>query len=82
MGFAVEPDCGWLFSFNFPTPRRLRRPNHPNPFLLGFSPKLIPWSLSISSRLSAGVQGRQGAGGTPDPLSGQARQGRAGRDRF
>ena len=34
---------GSFFFLIFPPPRRLRRPNHPNLFLLGFSSKLILW---------------------------------------
>ena len=41
-------------SFNSPTPRRLRRPHHPNLFLLGFS---------TGRSRGRGGQGGRGAGG-------------------
>ena len=59
-----------------PTPRRLRRPNHPNLFLLGFSSKLILWqllSLKIVLENARGRAGRQAAGpghGRPPALRG------------
>ena len=37
--------------FYSPTPRHLRRPDHPNLFLLGFSPKLILWLSSFCFKL-------------------------------
>ena len=42
--------------FYSPTPRRLRRPNHPNLFLLGFSSKLILWFSSFFRNRSSGSQ--------------------------
>ena len=41
-------------SFNSPTPRRLRRPNHPNLFLLGFSSKLISWHFLLLHKYRQG----------------------------
>ena len=49
-------------SFNSPTPRRLRRPDHPNLFLLGLALKLISsFYLFLQEALPAG-QGRAGQG--------------------
>ena len=56
-------------SFFSPTPRRLRRPDHPNLFLLGFSSKLILWLSSFFQiRSCSKTRTRQGYG----------REGRAG----
>ena len=64
-------------SFNSPTPCRLRRPDHPNLFLLGLAPKLIPsFYLFLQQALPAG-QGRadgqgRGAEGGPGGARGPA----------
>ena len=69
--------------FYSPTPRRLRRPNHPNLFLLGFSSKLILWLSSFYTRAGQGRagQGRAGQGRAGQGRAGQAGQGRAGQGR-
>ena len=48
--------------FYSPTPRRRRRPNHPNLFLLGFSSKLILWLSSFYTRGRAGAEQGRGQG--------------------
>ena len=51
------------------TPRRLRRPGHPNQFLLELSSKLTPWQIflflpaSFSFKARRTVQGRAGGPG-------------------
>ena len=62
-------------AFFSPTPRRLRRPNHPNLFLLGFRSKLIPWLSSLF------MQGRAGQGKGREGKAGKAGQGRAAQTR-
>ena len=59
-------------ALNSPTPRRLRRPDHPNLFLLGFSTQTHSKLLFISSTASR-ARGRAGQG--------RARQGRGGAGR-
>ena len=49
-------------SFYSPTPRRLRRQNHPNLVLLGFSSKLIVWLSSFFQNRSQKQAGRAGQG--------------------
>ena len=74
-------------SFNSPTPRRLRRPNRSNLFLLGFSTKTHSKLLFISSTVYAAIRARgragragQGAaGGRAGRAGHRAGQGRAGR---
>ena len=64
-----------------PTPRRLRRPNHPNLFLLGFSSKLAGQGRPITGQ-DGGIEGRGGGGGGLGGEGGQvgarARMGRRG----
>ena len=43
-----KPVCA-AFGFVCPTPRLIRRPNHPNAFLLGFKPKLMPKCFALPS---------------------------------
>ena len=64
-------------SFNSPTPRCLRRPDHPNLFLLGFSTKTHSKLLFISST----VLMQQAGQGVGQGGQGRAGQGRAGQGR-
>ena len=68
-------------SFNSPTPRRLRRPNHPNLFLLGFStqPKLLLVSSTVLMQQAG--QGRPAGQACLPAGQGRAGQGRAGQGR-
>ena len=61
--------------FYSPTPRRLRRQNHPNLFLLGFSSKLILWLSSFFQNRSQKQAGRAGQGRQLEGRAGQ--EGRA-----
>ena len=72
--------------FCSPTSRRLKRPNHPSLFLLGFSSKLILWLSSFFSksflRCARGGQSReswQGQGGGHATGEGRGRAGRGHR---
>ena len=67
-------------SFNSPTPRCLRRPDHPNLFLLGFSTKTHSKLLFISSTVLM-QQAGQGVGQGGQGRAGQGRAGGRGRCR-
>ena len=62
-------------SFNSPTPSRLRRPDHPSLFLLGFSLNSFQAFLCFFNGFDGGSKTRGRAGGG----QGRAGQGRAGR---
>ena len=49
-------------ALNSPTPRRLRRPDHPNLFLLGFSTHIPSFSLFLQLQAGQGVGRRAGHG--------------------